>query len=237
MPKKLPPIPEKSQLKFRKSLSLPGLLKTVRNEFEKIEEHRSGKVTFKLSDVLMSGLAMFGLKYPSLLQFDKAAHNDEIVKANLKKLHFVTQAPSDTQMRDILDPVNPEDLRPAYKTIQRQLQKQKVLESYKYLDGYIIISIDGTGQFSSTKISCEDCCTRKLRNGSIQYYHQLLGAAIVHPDKANVFPLFPETIIQQDGLSKNDCELNASKRLLPTIREDFPKRKILIVEDALSANA
>jgi len=236
MPKKLPPIPDKSQLKFRKSLSLPGLLKNVKNEFDKIEEHRSGKVTFKLADVLMSGLAMFGLKYPSLLQFDKAAHNDEIVKANLKNLHGVKQAPSDTQMRDILDPVNPEDLRPAYKTIHRQLQRQKVLESYKYLEGYIIISVDGTGQFSSTKISCDDCCRRKLRNGSIQYYHQLLGAAIVHPDKANVFPLFPEAIMGKMELSLNDCELNASKRLLPAIRSDFPKLKMLIVEDSLAAN-
>lgn len=237
MPKKLPLIPEKSQLKFRKSLSLPGLLKNVRNEFEQIPEHRSSKVNFKLADVLMSGLAMFGLKYPSLLQFDKATHNDKIVKANLKKLYEVDQAPSDTQMRDILDPVNPENLRPAYKAIHKQLQRQKVLENYKYLEGYIIVSIDGTGQFSSSSVHCEDCCSRNLRNGEKQYYHQLLGAVIVHPDKSNVFPLVPEPIKRKDGMSKNDCELNACKRLLPSIREDFPKLKILIVEDALSANA
>lgn len=96
--------------------------------------------------------------------------------------------------------------------------------------------MDGTGQFSSTKISCNDCCSRSLRHGEKQYYHQLLGAAIVHPDKANVFPLFPEAIVQQNGVSKNDCELNASKRLLPAIREDFPKRKMLVVEDSLAAN-
>ncbi len=237
MPKKLPPIPEKSQLKFRKSLSLPGLLKNVRNEFEQVKEHRSGKVSFKLADVLMSGLAIFGLKYPSLLQFDKAARQDKIVKANLKKLYKVEQAPSDTQMRDILDSVTPEDLRPAYRTVHKQLQRQKILKSYKYLEGYIIVSVDGTGQFSSSSISCEDCCSRNLRNGKKQYYHQLLGAVIVHPDKPNVFPLFPEAIKRKDGMSKNDCELNASKRLLPAIREDFPKLKMLIVEDALSANA
>ena len=79
MPKKLPPIPEKSQLKFRKSLSLPGLLKNVRNEFEKIPDHRSGAVEYSLPNVLMSGLAMFGLKYPSLLQFDKARNEKTMV--------------------------------------------------------------------------------------------------------------------------------------------------------------
>jgi len=54
MPKKLPPIPDKSQLKFRKSLSLPGLLKNVRNKFEQVKEHRIGDVGFMLVDVLMS---------------------------------------------------------------------------------------------------------------------------------------------------------------------------------------
>jgi len=40
MPKKLPPIPDKSQLKLRKTLGVKGSLKNVRNEFEKIPEHR-----------------------------------------------------------------------------------------------------------------------------------------------------------------------------------------------------
>jgi len=186
MPKKLPPIPDQSQLKLRKTLSAPGLLKNIRNEFEKIPEHRHGAVKYTLPDVLMSGLAMFGLKYPSLLQFDKA-RNERTIKANLKELYGVRQAPCDTQMREVLDPINPEELRPTFTSIHRQLQRQKVLEGYQYLGGYIV-SIDGTGQFASSHISCEDCCSRDLRNGEKQYYHQLLGVVIVHPDKPNVLP-------------------------------------------------
>jgi hypothetical protein len=55
-----------------KTLSASGLLTEVRNQFEKIPEHRHGRKVYSLPDVLMSGLAMFGLKYPSLLQFDHA---------------------------------------------------------------------------------------------------------------------------------------------------------------------
>jgi len=161
MPKKLPPIPDKSQLNFRKSLGAKGLLKNVRNEFEKIPEHRSGAVKYSLPNVLMSGLAMFGLKYPSLLQFDKAK-NEKTVRHNLKNLYGVERAPSDTQMRDVLDPVNPKELQPAFTSIHRQLQRQKILEGYQYLDGYHIVSIDGTGQFASNNISCKDCCSRNL---------------------------------------------------------------------------
>jgi hypothetical protein len=206
MPKKLPPIPDESQLKLRKTLSAPGLLKSVRNEFEKIPEHRSGRVKYSLPDVLMSGLAMFGLKYPSLLQFDKARH-EKTVKVNLKNLYGVKKAPCDTQMREILDPINPNELRPAFVNLHRQLQRQKILESYQYLGAHLV-SLDGTGQFSSNNIACKDCCSRNLRNGKKQYYHQLFGAVMVHPDKFNVLPLFPEAITRQDGMSKNDCERN-----------------------------
>lgn len=235
MPKKLPPIPDEKQLKLRKTLSAPGLLTRVRNEFNQIPEHRCGKVDYLLPDVLMSGLAMFALKYPSLLQFDQARHENTI-KTNLKNLYGVKKSPCDTQMREVLDPIKPNDLRPAYISIHRQLQRQKVLESYQYLGGYIV-SLDGSGLFSSNPVKCQDCCSKNLRNGKKQYYHQLLGAVMLHPDKSNVLPLFPEAITRQDGESKNDCERNASKRLLPAIREAFPQLKIIIVEDALASNA
>lgn len=74
----------------------------------------------------MSGLAMFGFSFPSLLQFDKI-RLEKTIKANLKELYGVEQAPCDTQMRDVLDPVNPEDLRPAFDSTHRQLLRAKSL--------------------------------------------------------------------------------------------------------------
>ncbi len=187
MPKKLPPIPPAEKLKYRKNLSAPGLLEKVRKTFEQIADFRSGKLSYTLADVLMSALAVFGLKYPSLLQFDKNRH-EQTIKNNLKKLYGVKEAPCDTQMRTILDPVEPTELRSAFVEIHHQIQRDKVLENYKYLGGYLM-SVDATGLFSSTDICCHECCSRHLRNGSTQYYHQLLAAAIVHPDKSNVLPL------------------------------------------------
>lgn len=232
MPKKLPTI---NKLKLRKSLSIPGLLALVRKEFEQIKEYRIKTITYQLADVLMSALAMFGLKYPSLLRFEQNRH-ESILRANLKNLYGVERAPSDTQMREILDPVAPEDLRPAFRRVHRELQRQKALAKYQFLGGYLM-SVDGTGQFSSTQIKCDECCSRTLRNGTEQYYHQLLAAVIVHPAQKTVLPLFPEAITRQDGESKNDCERNAAKRLLPAIRAAFPKLQLIVLEDSLAANA
>lgn len=55
------------------------------------------KPTISLVDCLMSGLAIFSLKFPSLLQFDKAKE-EETIKHNLKSLYGVKKAPCDTQL-------------------------------------------------------------------------------------------------------------------------------------------
>ena len=50
--------------------SAPSLLRATRGVFSRIPDHRGESVKFTLADALMSGLAVFGLKYPSLLKFD-----------------------------------------------------------------------------------------------------------------------------------------------------------------------
>lgn len=221
---------------LRTHLSAPGLLKTIRQCFDQVPEHRSRRPEISLSDALMSGLAVFGLKYPSLLQFDHGYHNEPIIRHNLHTLYGVARAPCDTQLRTILDPVEPVDLRPAFQAVHQQLQRGKVLEAYEYLDGHYLLSVDGTGHFASSSVHCPECCDKTTRAGEVCYYHQLLGAVLVHPELKTVLPLMPEAITRQDGQSKNDCERNAAKRLLVALREDFPKLKLIVIEDSLASN-
>ena len=77
----------------------------MRNEFESIPDTKSS-ANIPLADHLMSGLAVFGLKFPSLLQFDKG-RDDEIIRHNLQTLYGIKQAPCDTYLRERLDDVDP----------------------------------------------------------------------------------------------------------------------------------
>ncbi len=69
------------------SYSTPYLLGLVRKCFKNIPDARARKrkVAISLFDCLMSGLAMFHLKYPSLLKFDEA-RNEPVIRRNLKSL-------------------------------------------------------------------------------------------------------------------------------------------------------
>jgi hypothetical protein len=221
-------------MKGRQYLSADGLFQLVRRGFEKIKEHRPMNIEISLEDALMSGFAMFALKDPSLLAFDRRRTKPE----NLGRVFGIEAVPSDTQMRTILDEVAPESLRPLFKAVVQQLQRGKELEKMRFMGRYYLASLDGTGYFSSKKVHCEACLQRtNHRTGEITYAHQMLGVALVHPDQKTVIPLMPEPIIKQDGGTKNDCERNAAKRLLAALHEDYPGLALIIIEDALSANA
>ena len=51
---------------FRKDLSMPGMVAEMRRCFERVSDPVACRGV-KLSECLMSGLAVFSLKYPSLL--------------------------------------------------------------------------------------------------------------------------------------------------------------------------
>jgi hypothetical protein len=219
--------------KVRKQLSADALIGVVRKNFKAIYDPHEQENEIALSDALMSGFAMFSLKDPSLLAFDRRRVAEE---HNLKSIYKLEKIPCDTQMRTRLDEVDPNSLRPAYADIFRKAQRGKVLESMVYMEEGYIVSVDGTGDFSSDKLSCPYCMEKTHKNGKITYYLQELGAAIVHPERREVIPLPPEPIRKQDGQTKNDCERNAARRWLEKFREDHPHLKVIIVEDGLSPN-
>jgi len=225
----LPPPP--GARKVRKHLSADALYALVGGSFGIIPDHRDAKSAIPLRDALLSAFAMFSLKDPSLLAFDERRSD-----ANLKALFGIGKIPSDTQMREILDPLDPEHLRPVFDDVFRQLQRGKALEPFEFYNGGYLLSLDGTGYFSSQKIHCPSCQVKEHNSGVVTYEHQMLGAVVVHPELKEVSPLAPEPIRKQDGSTKNDCERNAARRLLAKIRREHPHLKLIVVEDGLASN-
>ena len=214
-------------------ISASNLIQTVRSGFEKIPDQRASNAKISLADALLSGFAMFSLKDSSLLEFDQRRAKDD----NLKRIYGLKIIPCDTHMRTILDPVSPDDLKPLFKDIVGQVRQAGFLTQLKFR-GHYLVSLDGTGYFSSATIHCASCLEKKSsKTGEVSYAHQALVGAIVHPDFKEVLPLAPEAIVKQDGATKNDCERNAAKRFLAQLRQDYPEWAFIITEDGLSANA
>ena len=97
----------------RKTLSADGLYRLVGQSFATIQDMRP-QPQVSLKDALLSGLALFSLKDQSLLAFDERRH-----EGILRRLFGISRVPSDSRLREILDPVDLEFLRPVFVDVFR----------------------------------------------------------------------------------------------------------------------
>lgn len=199
------------------------------SDLDQADQRRSNR-SISLSDACKAGFAVYSLKADSLLDFRPKAPAEE---ANLKQCFGIDKIPSDSGLKKVLDGIDSQHLRGAFRRVYDYLKKHKVLDDYRFHEDCLTVSIDGVHHYSSQKISCPCCLKRKHRDGRVTYSHSLLTAALVAPKKEEVFVLDNEPIVKQDGESKNDCERNAAKRLFASLAQSLGSQSVVYALDAL----
>jgi hypothetical protein len=167
----------------------------------------------------------------SLLQFQKRLEDAE-QRSNLQTLFGVQEIPEETQLREGVDGLPSEALAPVFTEFFQRLPRGKQLERYQFLDGKYLISLDGTQYFTSKQLSCAHCLTA-THGAKVTYSHKVLQGALMHPDSRQVIPLMAEDIRNEDGQTKQDCEMTAGKRFLGRTRTAHPQLGIIVVGDGL----
>ena len=180
---------------------------------EKFPDKRKGKnISISIEDIVLSAFSMFHMQSSSFLEFQRKMQK-ETGRNNTKSLFDIDRIASDNHIRDMLDYIDPSYLRPLYEEQLGYLKNAKILDSYKYMNRYLI-PLDGTQYHSSKTICCKNCLRKEYKEGEITYSHQAITPAIVYPNESRVISLMPELIKNGDGEGKQDCEINASKRWL-----------------------
>jgi len=191
----------------KKHLSFGSLRHAMSRRVRNFPDYREvHKRDYEIHDVVMSGQGMMFFQDRSILQFQEHLQESSHCN-NLKLLFNVTHIPKDTQMRSVMDRVESENFRPVFSDFFFRLQRSKVLEGFQLFPGEYLCSVDGSQYFASGEIQCPKCLTKEHRAGHTSYEHQILQAALMHPDQRQVIPLMPEEIGNTDGTEKQDCEL------------------------------
>lgn len=190
------------------------LIGKVRNITASLVDHRNGNNTqYTIPDVFLSALSVFFMQCPSFLAYQESMER-EYAMNNARNLFWIEKIPSDPQIRNVLDAFSPSVVFPVFAWCFDQLVTSGGITTFKSEIGYLI-ALDGTQYFSSDTIHCADCLTKTdKKTGKMTYYHTAVTPVIVKPGEEHVLSLAPECIMPQDGSQKQDCEINASKRLL-----------------------
>ena len=197
---------------------LNDLLHSLRRCFEGFPDKRRGLNTrYTMADIGMSAFSVFFMTSPSFLEhqrrFEEGHH-----RSNCQTLFGITRIPSDNHVRDMLDAAAPERLHPVFADVVDALKAcPGGFDSFRRLDGQVLIALDGTEYHASNKVHCPQCSHRRRgKAGELEYFHAMLAATLVAPGHDKVIPLPPEFIVPQDGAQKQDCESAAAKRWLAT---------------------
>jgi hypothetical protein len=186
------------------------------------DSRRADRITYGLQDCYRSGLALFYLQDPSLLEFQRR-FQQQIQSNNLGTVFGVQAIPADTQFRQVLDEHNYRPLQGVFSEYFRRLQRSKKLESYQFYPSQYLVTLDGSQYFNSESVHCDLCLQRNRNDGQREYYHQIVQPDLVHPDLPQVMPLAPE--------------ITAGRRAIERIRSEHPQLSMIIVADSLYACA
>jgi len=221
----------------KKNLRFFVLLEVLQDTFARISDQRNPQnIDYQINDIYTAAFAMFFFQDKSLLEFQRQMENKYRL-CNLTTVFGVSKIPKDSQLRDVIDTHGYKTILIIFKDFFSRLQRGKYLNRFQILGNHYLVTIDGSEYFSSKKLECEKCLTKESKDGTTTYQHQILQATIVHPDMKQVIPLAPEFIRNGDGGKKQDCEINAGKRLICTIRNDHPHLPMIIVGDSLYSKA
>lgn len=201
------------------------------------------KCWYSMGQIAFCTLMMFLTRQRSLRAFCLENRDSEWTLRNFQKWMPMHNVPTDDEIRYALSELPTAALNGLLRNIHAGLERKKILRDQKLLNKMELVSLDGSGQLSSYKLRFENALTRKstLSDGTERtlFLHVQLVATLTNPKATYALPLFFEPIERQGGdsveYSKNDCEINAAKRLITKMKTLYPKRSFCFLGDNLFA--
>ena len=186
----------------------------------------------------MLGILMFCCRMPSRRRLGQLSQSEEFHEnwCGLSGARTDAVAHPDTLMYLLKRLDNAQLGAVAPKMIKALIRAKRLPKAF--LNGHLMVAVDGVCTFSSHDYHCEQCLVMNHQDGSRSYLHSMLEAKVVCSDGVTL-SIMSEPIINPKTTTydKQDCELEAFKRLAPRLKAAFPRTKLLLLLDSLYACA
>lgn len=159
---------------------------------------------------------------------------------NIKKIlncDKLDELPHYDTINNFLKRLSIEELEAIRDYMISEMIKKRTFENFRLQDKYWCIAIDATHLYNFNKKHCEHCLKKEYKNkdGKVTktvYYHSVLEAKLIIGNIA--FSIMTEFIENEnEDVEKQDCEINAFKRLEVKLKKRYPRLKICILGDSL----
>ena len=214
-------------------LSFGSMVKWLRSTMAAFPDKRRGSnCHYSIEDAALGAFSVFFTQSPSFLTFQTNMRKNK-GQSNAQTLFGMDEIPSDNHIRNLMDEVPPSEVNPMYHYIFDGIKESGYLKAFRSYGNNLLCALDGTHFFSSNKIHCENCNSKKHKNGTTTYFHSAITPVLVAPGQKKVISLPPEFITPQDGNEKQDCENAAAKRWINQYAPVYRDLGIIILGDDL----
>lgn len=200
--------------------------------------------TYTQSDLALMGILKNMCAVKSMRSMDETFNEQQCIDT-LRLLsgdQELVEMPHADTLNYYLERLSPKCLADVRKKMVKSLIRKKSFYRAKLFGKYWRVIIDGTGLFYFREKHCDNCLVTTLtceENGKEvkvkRYYHKVLEAKLVLAPGI-IISLDTEFIEnEKEDVSKNDCEINAAKRLLERLGKDYPRLPICLQGDTLYA--
>jgi hypothetical protein len=214
------------------ALTFDSMIEQLQASFRQLPDYRRGQNRqYEVKDAAAAAFSVFFMQSPSFLAHQRDMQRKQ-GRNNAASLFGVEHLPSDPQIRNLLDPIAPEQLRAPFWAIYEQLQAEGHLRQHAGYGDTLLVAMDGTHYFASQKLHCDNCTVHN-RGEQAYYAHAAVTPVLVAPGQSAVITLEPEFILPQDGTDKQDCEQQAVKRWLARNAQRFGAWSVTVLTDDL----
>ena len=222
---------------------LKEVLKIIRKYFPQLENlfskltdkrHKS-YITYKMRTIIMTRLLSLICGITTMKGINQKFNTDEAIK-NLSFIcnQDLKEVPDWQTIQDVIETLSIEEIEDIRKYMVKALIRSKMFDRFRY-KGAIQVLVDATG-LSSHDYNLNGNCISRTKNGVTKYYKYVLEAKLVF---GNIVISIDSEWIENKELNseneKQDCEVNAFKRMAPRLKKNYPKMKFIITGDALYA--
>ena len=193
-------------------------------------------ITYEMKTICVTRL--FGLLcgLTTMTDISNKLNSENSIK-NISKIcgQQLDELPYWETIQDVFINIDTDELRNIQKYIVKTLIRSKMFDKFKY-DGYFQLVVDGTG-LSNHNYNLNNSCIKKVsKDGKLSYYKYVLECKLI---VGNIVISLDSEFIENDtsttNKEKQDCEINAFKRMAKRIKKNYPKQKFIITADALYA--
>ena len=222
----------------RAELLLIYMAKTIHTFFPDLRQQMNNlpddrkTYQYSMADIIFAAIAMFLLKCQSRNCVTEQRKKHGFSKAFFKIFNY--NMPHMDTVDGIIKKIDPHHLEQICLCLVKTLIDRKTLHPFRLLSSYHVFSIDGVKIMSFSEPT--NGTTKKVsKNGKESYTRSCVQVKITTVNGFSI-PVMTEWISTEDGFSKQDCELNAFKRVTKRLKSFFPKLPICLVLDGLYAN-